>query len=67
MGAVFLAWRDDDQFRKSVALKILRFETDDPATLARFRNERQILAALDHPNIADLYDGGTTDEGNRTL
>ena len=63
MGAVFLAGRDDDQFRKSVALKILRFETDDPATLARFRNERQILAALDHPNIAALYDGGTTDEG----
>ena len=63
MGAVFLANRDDDQFRKSVAVKLLRFDTDDPAVLARFRNERQILAALDHPNIAALYDGGSTDEG----
>jgi serine/threonine protein kinase len=63
MGAVFLANRDDDQFRKIVALKLLRFETDEPAVLARFRNERQILAALDHPNIAALYDGGSTEEG----
>jgi serine/threonine protein kinase len=63
MGAVFLANRDDDQFRKVVALKLLRFETDEPAVLARFRNERQILAALDHPNIAALYDGGSTEEG----
>jgi hypothetical protein len=63
MGAVFLAIRDDDQFRKSVALKLLRFDADDPTLLARFRNERQILAALDHPNIAALYDGGSTDEG----
>ena len=63
MGAVFLANRDDDQFRKNVALKLLRFETSDPAILARFRNERQILAALDHPNIAALYDGGSTEEG----
>ena len=63
MGAVFLANRDDDQFRKNVALKLLRFETDDPDVLARFRNERQILAALDHPNIAALYDGGSTDDG----
>jgi serine/threonine protein kinase len=63
MGAVFLASRDDDQFRKHVALKLLRFETDDPAVLARFRNERQILAALDHPNIAVLHDGGSTEDG----
>jgi serine/threonine protein kinase len=63
MGAVFLANRDDDEFRKNVALKILRFETDEPAILARFRNERQILAALEHPNIAALHDGGTTEDG----
>ena len=63
MGAVFLAARDDDQFRKSVALKLLRFDADDPALLARFRNERQILAALDHPNIAVLHDGGSTEKG----
>jgi eukaryotic-like serine/threonine-protein kinase len=50
-------------FGRNVALKLLRFETDDPAVLARFRNERQILAALDHPNIAALYDGGSTDDG----
>jgi hypothetical protein len=43
MGAVFLANRDDDQFRKHVTLKLLWLETDDPAVLARFRNERQIL------------------------
>ena len=63
MGAVFLAVRDDDQFRKSVALKLLRFDAEDPALLARFRNERQILAALDHPNIAALYDGGSNESG----
>jgi tetratricopeptide (TPR) repeat protein/tRNA A-37 threonylcarbamoyl transferase component Bud32 len=63
MGTVFLATRDDDQFRKSVAVKLLRFDTDDSAVLARFRNERQILAALDHPNIAALYDGGSTEDG----
>ena len=63
MSAVFLANRDDDQFRKNVAFKILRFDTDEPAARARFRNERQILAALDHPHIAALYDGGTIDEG----
>jgi serine/threonine protein kinase len=62
-GPVFLAVRGDDQFRKNVAVKLLRFDTDDPAVRARFRNERQILAALDHPNIAALYDGGSTEEG----
>jgi eukaryotic-like serine/threonine-protein kinase len=63
MGAVFLANRDDDEFRKYVAIKLLRFGTGDAGALARFRNERQILAALDHPNIASLHDGGTTDDG----
>jgi len=64
MGAVFLANRDDDQFRKYVAVKLLRFGADDPAVLARFKNERQILAALDHPNIAALHDGGTAEDGS---
>ena len=63
MGAVFLADRDDQEFTKSVALKVLHFDTGDPATQGRFRNERQILAALDHPNIAGLLDGGTTEDG----
>ena len=63
MGAVFLADRDDQEFTKSVALKVLHFDTGDPVTQGRFRNERQILAALDHPNIAGLLDGGTTEDG----
>ena len=63
MGAVFLANRDDEEFHMDVAVKLLRFETDVPGALARFRNERQILAALSHPNIATLYDGGSTEEG----
>jgi hypothetical protein len=63
MGAVFLAVRADDQYRKEVALKTLRFETSDAVSSRRFRHERQILASLDHPNIARLLDGGATDEG----
>jgi serine/threonine-protein kinase len=63
MGAVYLAARDDDEFKKRVAIKLLRrgMATDD--LVRRFRNERQILASIDHPNIAKLLDGGTTDEG----
>jgi len=63
MGAVFLAVRDDDQYRKEVAIKTLKFDAADPAMLSRFRHERQILAHLEHPNIARLLDGGTTAEG----
>jgi serine/threonine-protein kinase len=63
MGAVYLAVRDDDEFKKQVAIKLLRrgMSTDD--LVRRFRNERQILASIDHPNIARLLDGGTTPEG----
>jgi serine/threonine-protein kinase len=63
MGAVYLAVRDDDEFKKRVAIKLLRrgMATDD--LVRRFRNERQILASIDHPNIARLLDGGTTEEG----
>ena len=63
MGAVYLAARDDDEFKKRVAIKLLRpgMATDD--LVRRFRNERQILASIDHPNIAKLLDGGTTEEG----
>jgi len=63
MGSVFLAVRDDDQFRKEVAIKTLKFETGDSLALTRFRHERQILAHLEHPNIARLLDGGTTEQG----
>ena len=63
MGAVYLAVRDDDEFKKRVAIKLLRrgMATDD--LVRRFRNERQILASIDHPNVAKLLDGGTTAEG----
>jgi serine/threonine protein kinase len=59
MGTVFLA-RREDEFEKVVALKIIKRGMDTDDTLRRFRNERQILAHLDHPNIARLLDGGTT-------
>ena len=62
MGAVYLA-RREDEFEKVVALKIIRRGMDTDDMLRRFRNERQILAQLDHPNIARLLDGGTTDDG----
>jgi tetratricopeptide (TPR) repeat protein len=63
MGAVYLAERADDQFRKLVALKAVRPELFNEQALRRFQNERQTLAVLDHPNIIKLLDGGTTEEG----
>ncbi len=63
MGAVYLAVRDDDAFQKRVAVKVLRRGMDTEAIISRFRNERQILAGLDHPHIARLIDGGSTPDG----
>jgi serine/threonine protein kinase/tetratricopeptide (TPR) repeat protein len=63
MGTVFLAERADGQFEKQVAIKILSRGADTAEILRRFRAERQILARLDHPNIARLLDAGTTDDG----
>jgi serine/threonine protein kinase len=63
MGAVYLARRSDDVFSKEIAIKVLRPERSYPELLRRFRQERDIIARLDHPNIARLLDGGTTDEG----
>ncbi|HVF61389.1 MAG TPA: serine/threonine-protein kinase [Thermoanaerobaculia bacterium] len=63
MGVVYLAARVDGQFKKRVALKVLKPGMDSEEILRRFRTERQILAALDHPNIGRLLDGGTTDRG----
>ena len=63
MGAVFLARRADEQFEKQVAIKILKRGTDTDEVLRRFRAERQILARLEHPNIARLIDAGTTHDG----
>src|SRR5215204_3302312 len=63
MGAVYLAERADGEFRQRVALKVIKRGMDTDFIVRRFRNERQILASLDHPNIARLLDGGTTDDG----
>jgi Tol biopolymer transport system component/tetratricopeptide (TPR) repeat protein len=63
MGAVYLAVRADNQFSQNAAIKLIKRGMDTDFILRRFRNERQILAALNHPNIARLLDGGTTDDG----
>jgi len=67
MGSVFLARRVDDSFEQLVAVKLLRPGLGTEDLLRRFRRERQILAHLEHPNIARLLDGGTTDEGQPYL
>jgi eukaryotic-like serine/threonine-protein kinase len=63
MGAVYEAIRVDQEFNKRVAIKLVKRGMDTDFILRRFRKERQILAALDHPHIALLLDGGTTDDG----
>jgi serine/threonine protein kinase/tetratricopeptide (TPR) repeat protein len=63
MGTVYLAERADGQYRKKVAIKLIRRGMDADFIIRRFRNERQILADLDHPNIARLLDGGATEDG----
>src|SRR5580700_18558 len=63
MGAVYRASRDDAEFRQQVAIKLVRVAAESPDTLRRFRQERQILARLAHPNIARLLDGGSTPDG----
>ncbi len=63
MGTVYRAVRDDQAFQKEVAVKVLNLAVDSPSVRERFRRERQILAALDHPSIARLLDGGETGDG----
>ena len=63
MATVYLAHRADDQYRKRVAIKLIHPGLANDALCRRFRSERQTLAALDHPNIVKLLDGGTTEEG----
>jgi serine/threonine protein kinase len=63
MGTVYLAARADGIFRKFVAIKIVQSEAASPEALRRFQKEREILASLDHPHIARIVDGGSTDEG----
>ncbi len=63
MGAVYLAARDDGEYSKHVAIKFIRPSLLSPSLLKRFKVERQILADFDHPGIARLIDGGTTEQG----
>ncbi|MEO6393456.1 MAG: protein kinase, partial [Pyrinomonadaceae bacterium] len=67
MGAVFLAERVDGEFEHQVAIKIIRQTMVDSDLARRFRRERQILASLNHPNIARLLDGGVTETGTPFL
>ena len=62
MGAVFLAQRADSEYTQHAALKIMTGQLLAPDAISRFRAERQILASLQHPNIASLIDGGSTEE-----
>ena len=63
MGSVYLAERSDGAFRKQAAVKLIQPGMNSADILARFRQEREILASLDHPGIARLLDAGTTEEG----
>jgi eukaryotic-like serine/threonine-protein kinase len=63
MGEVYLCERADEQYHKQVAIKLVSRGVLSRQVQTRLRTERQILATLDHPNIARLLDGGTTAEG----
>jgi serine/threonine protein kinase/tetratricopeptide (TPR) repeat protein len=67
MAVVYLGERDDQQFRRHVAIKMVLPGTNAQEIFRRFRNERQTLASLDHPNIVKLIDGGSTEEGSPYL
>ncbi len=68
MGLVYLGARDDQTYEQRVAIKVIRHVAAGTAEdFARFRRERQILARLEHPGIARLLDGGTTDDGSPYL
>ncbi len=63
MGSVWLAERADGQFQQSVALKLIKLGMDSAHVQAQFRREREALARLQHPNIAQLIDGGIDERG----
>lgn len=63
MGAVYAAERDDEQFQQQVAIKVIKRGMDTDFARDRFLRERQILASLDHPHIARLFDGGALPDG----
>ncbi len=67
MGEVYKARRADTQYEQQVAVKLMRTGRDSGELMRRFRTERQILARLQHPNIATLLDGGVTDTGQPFL
>ena len=67
MGTVFRAVRADDEFNKQVAIKLVGGAAFSYQVAEMFRRERQVLASLEHPNIARLLDGGTTEDGNPYL
>ncbi len=67
MGTVYLAERADETFEKQVALKLVKRGMDTDEVLRRFRFERQVLAGLDHPNIARLLDAGAAEDGRPYL
>ncbi len=62
-GSVYLATREDQEFHRRVAIKVIRRGMATPEVVRRFRGERQILASIDHPSIARLLDGGSTPDG----
>jgi len=67
MGAVYRAMRDDGTFRREVAIKLIIDGAISQEASRRFQDERQILASLDHPWIAQIHDGGTTDDDQAYL
>ena len=67
LATVYIAERVDGGFSQTAAVKVLRRGLDTDDLIARFHAEREILAALDHPSIADIYDGGALDDGRPYL
>ena len=63
MGSVYLAERSDETFHRHAAVKLILPSAGSAGIIARFQQEREILASLDHPNIAKLLDAGVTEEG----
>src|ERR1022692_775313 len=63
MGVVYAAERSDGLFSQQVAIKVIQRRQDQASLVARFESERRILAGLSHPNIARLFDGGTSSDG----
>ena len=63
MGCVYLAERSDETFHRQAAIKLVLPPANTPSVIVRFKQEREILASLDHPNIAKLLDAGVTEEG----